>query len=83
MRSGAESPSGETEARSTGNCRTLAPSSSWRHTMKPPTASAEAKAATTMTDGFLLRVYERIGGELGSSEAEVLLVEIGQRGLEV
>lgn len=48
-----------------------------------PTASAEARAATTMTDGFLLRVYERIGGELGSSEAEVLLVEIGQRELEV
>lgn len=44
---------------------------------------AENRAASLMTDEFLLRAYQRTTGEPGDPEADALLAEIERRGLDV
>jgi hypothetical protein len=43
----------------------------------------KAKAASMMTDAFLLRAYQRTDGEPGNSEGNALLAEIERWGLDV
>lgn len=53
----------------------------WDHIVPSAGKPPEVKAASMMTDAFLLRAYQRLTGEQGGPEADALLAEIKRRGL--